>query len=325
MRAIVTACLILAACRDEQNLGNMPTRQILTMSSTEQLQDLRLDDGYVYLLTNQTFDSQAVDVFRIPQGGGAVEMITETPGQQDGFGAVLAVDDTYVYTAFLPPMQQTMALMRAPKAGGVTEIIDDGVGGESVVAVDDAFLYTVVEDAGQTTLRGYPKAGGSLVAITSPVSITSNVVAHDKLLYYVDQNATLVSVPRIGGSPTEIELDANASQLVADADNLYFVQDTNTGGPFSTCTGVLTAVPFAGGSPRQLGTTAGCAEGLAIGSNELYVVDDHGNLAAYGLDGTSSPLVTELAQPQHLVAASDGSALYYALQDSIIRLGFDDN
>jgi hypothetical protein len=327
MRAAIAVYLILAACHSEENLGNTPTRMILASSSgNSPVNNLALDADYLYWTITDSFPAecppgQCFDMARIPRGGGAVEQLAQIPVAS---GGTFVIDDTYISTSVTPATQQASALIRIPKTGGGVQILDDTAGSDSPVAADDDFVYAWYDDGTVSVLRAYPASGAAPTVIVDPFQAQSGVIAHDKLLYYVDGVGALVSVPRIGGSPTEIGLGFNHYlQLVATNDSLYILQVPPSDGTLVSCGSQITAMSFADGTLQPL-VTGSCATSVAVSANTIFAVQEDTKIIAYNLDGSGErDILTEQYVPDSLVADPTEASLFYYSRGEIIALDFN--
>ena len=329
MRTAIATCLILAACHSEENLGNTPTRTILA-SSTDPfrvMNDLALDADYLYWASTDDAAGSTLELFRIPRDGGDVESLAQVPGGRD-FGLPLVIDDNYISTTVSGVTQRAQVLIRVPKAGGGVQILDDTTTTNDPVASDGDFLYTWfvddnVEDGIKSQLRAYPVSGGPPAVIIDPFEANSAVVAHDKLLYFVDGTGALVSVPRIGGSPTEIGLGFNYPELVASNDNLYILQHPSSNDGFAPCNGWISAMAFTEGTLYTVETDF-CASLMAVTTNALFTLQEGAKIVAYNLDGSGErEVLTEQGGPQFFVGDAADATLFYNLGDEIIALDFN--
>ena len=336
MRTAIAACLILAACHNEQNLGDTPTRTVLTSSSggSQLVNGLALDADHLYWTSADMSVGgdcspggcvgYKLDMWRIPREGGAVEQLAQVPvGIAMG---PFVIDDAYISTSVMPTTQQAIALIRVPKSGGATEILDDTVGNEGPVAADGQFVYAWYSDTTSSVLRAYPASGGPSAAIIDPFHANSNVLAHDKSLYFVDDLGALVSVPRIGGSPTEIGLGFNYPELVADADNLYVLQRPTSTGGFSSCDGEISVMPFATGTLQPI-VSGSCASLMAVTANAIFTMQEEqadAKIVAYDLDGSGErDVLSEPGGVQYFVGDAEDRTLFYNLGDEVISLDFN--
>jgi len=89
-----------------------------------------VDDDYAYFATGQWGVDEAVR--RVPRGGGAAELLTDTGGAY-----VIALDATHVYAA----ANHDGVIFRIPKDGGTPEVLATGQPFPFDIAVDDEAVY----------------------------------------------------------------------------------------------------------------------------------------------------------------------------------------
>jgi hypothetical protein len=327
MRAAIAACLILAACHTEENLGNTPTRTILASSNgSQEMMGLALDANYLYW-TSLELDTPQLGFWRVPRRGGDVEKLAQLPVSREDPEPGFVIDDSYIYISVFMT-EHALSFIRVPKTGGAVQILDDTTTSNDPVASDGDFLYTSfvddnVEDGIKSQLRAYPVSGGPPAVIIDPFEANSAVVAHDKLLYFVDGTGALVSVPRIGGSPTEIGLGFNYAELVASNDDLYILQHPSSNDGFAPCNGWISAMAFTEGTLYTVETDF-CANQMAVTANAIFTVQEGTKIVAFNLDGSGErEVLTEQGGPQFFVGDAADATLFYNLGDEIIALDFN--
>ena len=162
--------------------------------------------------------ANSTGVFKVSKSGaGGPSEIPELLGA----ATAIAVDSTYVYTAFLD-------LYRS-RIDGTGTPLHYQVGSSLSVAVDDGYVYYAAQDSNNTqNIYKIAKDFSGTARVVAPVSImpTSPLVLDATYVYYTD-DSNLFRVPKAGGTPQPLSNQVDAVfAIVVTKEAVYW---SNTG------------------------------------------------------------------------------------------------
>jgi hypothetical protein len=173
----------------------------------------------------------------------------------------LAIDNSYLYTAYLYYSGDPFTITRVPLSGGsLTTLSSASIGSIAGVAVDTTSVYWVGSTAAMKTSLG----GGVGITLCS-VQGSPYAVALDSSNLYWSNSATsgaIMSVPVNGGNANTIASGQNTPKGIAiDSQYIYW---TNYG------SNTVMKAPLAGGTPITLASNQHYPWAIAVDDTSVY-------------------------------------------------------
>jgi hypothetical protein len=181
------------------------------------------------------------------------------------------------------------------------------------IAVDATNVYWTDQGTGTNFtgfLKSVPKAGGTVVTLASSLTVPVLATVGGGNVFWsagADPGGDAIfSIPSAGGTASTLVNDNNVVDIVADNNNVYWVDQSN---------GVQQA-PVAGGTPKVLAPTQGSGSAIATDGTNVYWADGASfssmTIAKVPIGGTS---VTKLTSGLGFISpgglATDGTNVYW--------------
>jgi hypothetical protein len=200
------------------------------------------------------------------------------------------------------------SLLAFPIAGGAPTTVVDGIDGtrdwELGSNINTLFWLVIAKDSDPAKLVSVPKLGGTPTVVVAPPQLGRFVVDGFKI-FYLD-NADLWSANNDGANPYRVAPDVWAYQYALDLEYLYFARS-----------GILSRVPKLGGPEQRLATWNGAYFNLFItmGPSYVFVGGDGNTIHRFDLP-TFTRVTTNMTGPDGnplwaTAVAADGDAVWF--------------
>ena len=226
------------------------------------------DGSAVFFVTGGTLAAQEAgtnNVNRISLKDGSLSVLVK--GGEHFVSATLAVDEKFLYWS------DPGHIYRVPKAGGESEtIVSDAPGKPDEMVVDNENIYWLVW--GSSGSHNLPvlfakKTGGASKQIaTGQEGYSGLCIDHD--FVYWNSATGIRKAPKAGGPDTFVYRNPNKgpmSELVADAENLFYMQMDNHDN------WVLMKISKKGGEPTNLAPSISEVMELVAADGYIYYFD----------------------------------------------------
>lgn len=207
--------------------------------------------------------------------------------------------------------------------GNCIVTVASGQTGATALALDATNVYwtTIAANANDAVMTA-PKAGGTAVTLASNQNTPWALAVDATGIYWTSGSQSAVSVMRAaldGSNPTTLVSGQDTENIVIDANNVYWTENTGTG--IGSGTGSVFAVPKTGGTAVDVGSATGTALGLAVEGSSVYWADlpsSGGNILSTAIDGGTPNLVTSFSHLPNGMVVADAMNVYWANEDGTI-------
>lgn len=229
-------------------------------------------------------DPRQRKVLRQPVGGGDVEVLyalaREAEESKTPYG--IAVDEAHVYigihgravTSASGEQTPQGALLKLPKKGGKTVVLQDGIDSPEQVRVDEDYIYWSSVGSRDETASGriarMPKGGGTITTLVRPDRPVA-IAIDQTYLYWVSYQETgaVRKIPKHAGEETGtittlVSPIAYPKRLAVDGEYVYFLAEA------------MWRIPKAGGRLQRFATRIYEGHDIVVDQDFAYVATGAG-------------------------------------------------